>query len=172
MKYTFEPTIKNETKIKPTMKKAVVKESTTSEGKTFEDIAESLNISLATVVSMLDNYFSRDEMDEIEAYIRSECGDEVTEDIDMSPDNLLSKVNDNDLKNLVKSAGVKLSGSENKDQLVGMAKALASTNESLQIRLSKIAALESKKMKRKKGIPHKTEDEIKTESKAVSKFLK
>ena len=95
----------------------------------------------------------------------------VTEDIDMSPDNLLNKVNDNDLKNLVKSAGVKLSGSENKDELVGMAKVLATQNESFSRRIERVAKFESTKLKRKKGIPHIDKKE-ESKKKARSKFLK
>lgn len=90
----------------------------------------------------------------------------VNENLDIDPSELISKVGDNDLKNMVKSAGVKLSGSENKDELVGMAKALAQT-ESFRRRLQRLAILESSKLKRKKGIPHK-----KVEESAKSKFLK
>lgn len=92
--------------------------------------------------------------------------DPVNESLDTSA--LLSKVADSDLKNLVKSAGVKLSGSESKDEVLGMAKMLAA-NESFARRVSKVAKLESSKLKRKKGIPHSKVEESKQLS---SKFLK
>lgn len=90
----------------------------------------------------------------------------VSEGIDTT--SLLSKVSDSDLKNLVKSAGVKLSGSESKDEVLGMAKMLTA-NESFVRRVNKVAKLESSKLKRKKGIPHVKVEESK---KISSKFLK
>ncbi len=164
---TLEPTLK-ETKIKPTMKKKeVCKVKTESiERITFEDMMAKMSISAKTLVSILDNYFSADELNDIFEYVKDECGyDEeiLTENgIDLDTDTLLSKVDDNELKTLVKDAGVNLKGSESKDELVGMAKVLASTNESTQKAIAKMSALkESTKLKRKKGIPHKK-----------SKFLK
>lgn len=104
----------------------------------FED-----QLSANSLIDMLDKYMSSAEIDDFANYVKHELGtDTITEDLDVSPDNLLSKVNTSDLKNMVKSAGVQLKGNESKDELTGMAKALASKQENT-------------KLKRKKGIKSK-----------------
>lgn len=53
-------------------------------------------------------------------------------------DQLLDTVPKNDLRNLVKSAGIKVDGTESEDELRGMYKAAAAVNEALTRRLCKL----------------------------------
>lgn len=108
-----------------------------SKENSLKDIMYNLEISANSLIEMLDNYLSNEDIVNFDEYCRKEL-DIITENVDLSPDNLLSKVSDTDLKNMVKSAGVQLKGNESKEELTGMAKALANKSES--------------KLKRKKGI--------------------
>ena len=109
----------------------------------LRDIMFGEGISANTLINMLDNYMSKAEIDDFQNYIKTTKKPEtITEDIDISPDNLLSKIDANDLRGMVKSAGVPLRGNESKDELTGMARALASKQENT-------------KLKRKKGITSK-----------------
>lgn len=53
-------------------------------------------------------------------------------------DQLLDAVPKNDLKNLVKSAGIEVDGTESEDELRGMYKAASAVNEALTRRLYKL----------------------------------
>ena len=121
--------------------------------KYLSDILFDNNISADLLVSILDNYFSDTEVRELSKYVMEELGiesdEELTEDLDA--DKLLSEISDNELKSIVKANGVNISGSENKDELTGMVKALAAKDESIK---SQIKA-ETTKLKRKKGIGKK-----------------
>lgn len=108
-----------------------------SKDNSLKDIMYNLEISANMLLDMLDNYLSNEAIADFDEYCHKEL-DIVTENVDLSPDNLLSKVSDTDLKNMVKSAGVELKGNESKEELTGMAKALANKSES--------------KLKRKKGV--------------------
>lgn len=115
----------------------------------LSDIIDDLEISTDLMVSILDNYFSVVEVGDIEKYVKRELGiDDLTEDI--NTDKLISEISDNELRSIIKSNGVNLSGSENKDELTGMVKALVSTDEGISRRLK-----EATKLKRKKGIGKK-----------------
>lgn len=125
----------------------------TNERKYLSDILFDNDISADLLVSILDNYFSDTEVKELSKYVMEELGiesdEELTEDLDA--DKLLSEISDNELKSIVKANGVNISGSENKDELTGMVKALAAKDESIK---SQIKA-ETTKLKRKKGIGKK-----------------
>ena len=178
MKYSIEPTVK--------IRRKAVNESY-YDMSTLSDVFERLNISKDLGLEMIDKYFSAKELNMLYDWlyadldadgafescklVKADTASKLNEDADMSPENLISKVNDNDLKNIVKSAGVKLNGNETKDEIVGMAKVLASQNESVKRRIHRVCKFESTKLKRKKGIPHSKITE--TECKHVSsKFLK
>ena len=124
-----------------------------NERKYLSDILFDNEISADLLVSILDNYFSDAEVRELTNYVNQELGietgEELTEDLDA--DKLLSEISDNELKSIIKANGINISGSENKDQLTGMVKALAAKDESIK---SHIKA-EATKLKRKKGIGKK-----------------
>lgn len=82
----------------------------------------------------------------------------LEDDSEFSPDSLLSKISTNDLKNIVKSTGMKLSGNESEEELKGMAKVLASTTESF--------------IKRCNRLNRMIYENKETENRCYSKFLK
>ena len=117
------------------------------------DIMELTDISEKALIDVIDHFLPTSTINEIYQTILDELDlDYEAESIDMSPDNLISKMNDNQLKDIIKTTGVKVSGNESEDELRGMVKALAAVDESIS---SKVKT-EATKLKRKKGIPHKS----------------
>ena len=154
---SFEPSISVE--ITPTIQEAVkpqvkyvVTEATTTRVTSLKEVLNVLDISAQTLVNTLDKYFSDNDLATILAYTAKELDvdiEPVTEEL--NPEKLLDKVPDNELRDIVKSSGVNLKGDESKEELTGMVKALAATNESVKQKLTS-AKEESTKLKRKKGI--------------------
>ena len=123
MKNIIEPTIVNESKLR-------IVEATIPAA-ALSDILVKYDISQKLLLDLLDRYFSSEELKEIEEYIVKQLDLDVLEEaIDTSTDTLINKLPSNELKNMVKSAGVKLTGSESDSELKGMVKVL-SKDESL-----------------------------------------
>lgn len=93
---------------------------------TLPDILNKYNISESTLIKLLTFYFSSYQLKEIDEYICRELdADVLYEGIDTDPDTLINKLPSNELKSMVKSAGVTLKGNESKEELTGMVKALS-----------------------------------------------
>lgn len=115
------------------------------------DIMDITNISENELIDVIDHFLPTSTINEIYQTVLDEFDlDYETESIDMSPDALISKMNDNQLKDIIKTTGIKVAGNESEDELRGMVKALAAVDESIS---SKVKT-EATKLKRKKGIPH------------------
>lgn len=141
---SIQPTISNHTSCSSVSERSCKVESYNIIS--LVDVVNELGISAQTALEMLDNYLSSDEISRIEDYLKTECDYEepLNESVDnVDPDSLLDKISDNELKNIAKSAGVPLKGSESKEELTGMVKALS---------VESVSKTESTKLKRKKGI--------------------
>lgn len=176
--------------LQPNAPKSIKKEQISSDCTYLSAVKEKYDISDKLLIELLDNYFSADEIREIDKFVSdeldmnqdyeveskscSECDTLTTkpedseevlvEESEVSTDELLDKVSDNDIKKLVQDNGVKLDGSESSEELKGMAKALAATNESISKQVDALL-IETTKLKRRK-IRKKAEEARK------SKFIK
>lgn len=122
----------------------------------LQDILEYTGISEETLIEVIDKYLPTSTIQDIYNTVLDDFDiDVIDEGLDMSPDSLIDKISDSDLKNMVKSSGVKLKGNESGDELKGMVKALASVDESFYKEAKLAIKSESSKLKRKKGINHK-----------------
>lgn len=180
-KNTIEPTIEG------VALKAPIKEADNT-SKSLLDLQSKYSISdklfLHLLDTMMSEVFTDIEINEIDEFIAAELRYEtakesiktnepeiIAENAGTSPDNLVDKLDGKVLKDLVKSSGIKLTGSESSQELKGMAKALAASNESFSRRACKTATiLEATKLKRKKGIGKSTTPVV--ENVKRSKFLK
>lgn len=118
MKTMIEPTIKVENKNR--VIEAIIPAAC------LKDIQIKYELSSDLLIKILDKYFSQFELEAIEEFVAREIdADVMNEAIDTSTNTLLDKVPANEIKNMVKDAGVELSGKESDDELKGMVKALA-----------------------------------------------